>query len=157
MWRIAAAAGITGGSFGEFGAGVGHFIGMMPKNIKGNFLAVELDSISGRILKQLYPETEVIIKDLAKTLVKRDSLDLVIGNVPFDRVGVHDADYVGYNLHNYFIARALDALKPGGLAVVLTSASTMDSKSITARANFASRAPFRLSLIILDHRLSLFY
>ncbi len=140
MWKIAAAAGITGGNFGEFGAGVGHFIGMMPENIEGKFLAVELDSISGRILKQLYPETEVIIRDLAKTLVKRDSLDLVIGNVPFDRVGVHDSDYVGYNLHNYFIARALDALKPGGLAVVLTSASTMDSKSITARANFASRA-----------------
>lgn len=140
MWKIAAAAGITGGNFGEFGAGVGHFIGMMPENIKGSFLAVELDSISGRIMKQLYPETEITIKDLAKTLIKRESLDLVIGNVPFDQAGIYDAEYVGYNLHNYFIARALDALKPGGFAILLTSASTMDSKSITARANFASRA-----------------
>ena len=64
----------------------------------------------------------------------------MIGNVPFDQTCVYDSDYVGYNLHNYFIARALDALKPGGIAVLLTSSSTMDSKSITARANFACRA-----------------
>ncbi len=140
LWKIAAKAGITGGNFGEFGAGVGHFIGMMPESINGNFTAVEIDDISGRIMKRLYPHAKIILNDLAKTLVKRDSLDLVIGNVPFDQAGVYDSDYVGYNLHNYFIARALDALKPGGLAILLTSASTMDSKSVTARANFASRA-----------------
>ena len=140
MWQIAAKAGISDGKFGEFGAGVGHFIGLMPENIKGEFTAVEIDSISGRILQQLYPESKVIINDLAKTYIKKESLDLVIGNVPFDQVGPHDSDYVGYNLHNYCIARALDALKPGGIAILLTSASTMDSKSINARSNFASRA-----------------
>lgn len=140
LWKIAEKAGISGGAFGEFGAGVGHFIGMMPDNIAGHFTAVELDDISGRIMKQLYPNEKIIINDLAKTLIPKNSLDLVIGNVPFNQVGVHDSDYVGYNLHDYFIARALDALKPGGVAVLLTSASTMDSKSITARANFASRA-----------------
>lgn len=140
MWQIARKAGITKGDFGEFGAGVGHFIGMMPPEIDGKFTAIEIDNISGRIMKQLYPNEKIIINDIAKTLVKRDSLNLVIGNVPFDQVGPHDSDYVGYNLHNYCIGRALDALKPGGLAIVLTSASTMDSKSINARSNFASRA-----------------
>ncbi|MFA7463302.1 MAG: hypothetical protein WCY59_09190, partial [Anaerovoracaceae bacterium] len=140
MWKIVMKAGITQGTFGEFGAGVGHFIGLMPETIRGHFTAVEIDDISGRILKQLYPNEKIIINDLVKTPVRRDSLDLVIGNVPFDQVGVYDSDYVGYNLHNYFIARALDALKPGGLAILLTSASTLDSKSTTARANFASRA-----------------
>ena len=140
LWKIAEKAGIAGGEFGEFGAGVGHFIGMMPEQIRGRFTAVEIDDISGRIMRQLYPNARIIIDDLAKTLIKRNSLDLVIGNVPFDQVGPHDSDYVGYNLHNYCIARALDALKPGGLAILLTSASTMDSKSVNAKGNFASRA-----------------
>ena len=140
LWEIVQKAGITGGAFGEFGAGVGHFIGMMPETINGYFIAVELDDISGRIMKQLYPNEKIIVNDLAKTLIPKNSLDLVIGNVPFGQAGVYDSDYVGYNLHNYFIARALDALKPGGMAVLLTSASTMDSKSVNARANFASRA-----------------
>ncbi len=140
MWKIAMKAGITQGTFGEFGASVGHFIGLMPETIRGHFTAVEIDDISGRILKQLYPNEKIIINDLVKTPVRRDSLNLVIGNVPFDQVGIYDSDYVGYNLHNYFIARALDALKPGGLAILMTSASTLDSKSTTARVNFASRA-----------------
>ena len=140
LWKLAEKAGITGGAFGEFGAGVGHFIGLMPENIAGRFTAVEIDDISGRIMKQLYPKEKIIVNDLAKTLIPKNSLDLVIGNVPFDQTGVYDSDYVGYNLHNYFIGRALDALKPGGFAIVLTSASTMDSKSVNARANFASRA-----------------
>ncbi len=146
MWKIAMKAGITQGAFGEFGAGVGHFIGLMPENIAGHFTAVEIDDISGRIMKQLYPNEKIIINDLAKTPVRCDSLDLMIGNIPFDQVGVYDSDYVGYNLHNYFIARALDALKPGGLAILLTSASTMDSKSVTARANFASRTALLAAL-----------
>ncbi|MFA6715847.1 MAG: DEAD/DEAH box helicase family protein, partial [Victivallaceae bacterium] len=140
MWKIAEKTGITQGKFGEFGAGVGHFIGMMPEAFQGHFSAVEIDDISGRIMKQLYPRENIVIKNLQQTFIKRNSLDLVIGNVPFDQVGVHDSDYVGYNLHNYFIARALDALKPGGFAILLTSASTMDSKALNARSNFASRA-----------------
>lgn len=88
---------------------------MMPPEIDGKFTAIEIDNISGRIMKQLYPTEKIIINDIAKTLVKRDSLDLVIGNVPFDQVGPHDSDYVGYNLHNYCIGRALDALKPADL------------------------------------------
>ncbi len=140
MWEIAEKTGITKGEFGEFGAGIGHFIGMMPEAFQGRFTAVEIDDISGRIMQQLYPRENVIINNLQQTFIKRNSLDLVIGNVPFDQVGVHDSDYVGYNLHNYFIGRALDALKPGGFAILLTSASTMDSKSPNARSNFASRA-----------------
>ncbi len=140
LWKLAAKAGISGGEFGEFGAGIGHFIGMMPETISGHFTAVEIDDISGRIMKQLYPNEKIIVKDLARTLIPKNSLDLVIGNVPFDQAGVYDSDYVGYNLHNYFIARALDALKPGGLAIVLTSASTMDSKAVNARSDFSSRA-----------------
>ena len=147
LWKIAEKAGITGGEFGEFGAGVGHFIGMMPEQIRGRFTAVEIDDISGRIMRQLYPNERIIIDDLAKTLIKRNSLDLVIGNVPFDQVGPHDSDYVGYNLHNYCIARALDALKRGGLAILLTSASTLDSKSANARSNFASRAALPLPVM----------
>lgn len=140
MWKIAEKAGITNGEFGEFGVGVGHFLGLMPETVSGHFTAVEIDSISGRITQQLYPHAKVIINDLARTLIRRNSLDLVIGNVPFDQTGVYDSDYVGYNLHNYFIARTLDALKPGGIAILLTSASTMDSKAINARTNFTSRA-----------------
>ncbi len=140
MWQLAVKAGFKGGEIGEFGAGIGHFIGLVPEGVNGHFTAVEIDDISGRIMKVLYLEENIIIKNLQQTLIKRDSLDLVIGNVPFDKVGVHDCNYVGYNLHNYFIARALDALKPGGLAILLTSASTMDSKVLVARANFGSRA-----------------
>ena len=142
MWAVTVQCGFTGGKVGEFGSGIGHFIGLMPEELvdKTDILAVEVDPVSGRIFKMLYPQTTLHIGSLEKVNILNSSLDLVIGNVPYAQAGVYDRKYPNYNLHNYFIARALDALRPGGLAVLLTSASTLDSISLVARENFCSRA-----------------
>ncbi len=142
MWRMVIQCGFSGGTIGEFGAGTGHFIGLLPEVLtdKCKFTAVELDMISARILKMLYPQTALHIGSLEKVSIRNNSLDLVIGNVPYAKQGVYDRLYPNYNLHNYFIARALDALKPGGVAILLTSNSTLDSVSTKARENFFSRA-----------------
>ena len=142
MWAVTIQCGFPGGKVGEFGAGIGHFIGLMPEELvdKTDILTVEVDPVSARILKMLYPQTTLHIGSLEKVNILNSSLDLVIGNVPYAKAGVYDRKYPNYNLHNYFIARALDALCPGGLAVLLTSASTLDSISLAARENFCSRA-----------------
>lgn len=143
MWGLTERLGFQGGKVGEFGAGVGHFLGLIPDSLyeKTKFRAVELDSISGRILKKLYPLADVTIKGLQDTKIKNNSLDMVIGNFPFAKDGPYDRNYPRFSLHNYFFARAVDAVKPGGLVVAVTSTGTLDSSSsLTAREFFSGKA-----------------
>ena len=143
MWGLAERLGFQGGKVGEFGAGVGHFLGLIPDSLyeKTKFRAVELDSISGRILKKLYPLADVTIRGLQDTKVKNNSLDMVIGNFPFAKDGPYDRNYPRFSLHNYFFARAIDAVKPGGLVVAVTSTGTLDSNSsLAAREFFSGKA-----------------
>lgn len=144
MWDVASHLGFKGGKVGEFGAGVGHFLGLIPDKLfnKTAFKAVELDTISGKILQYLYPGADVTIDGLEHVKIANNSLDMVIGNFPFAKEGPYDRNYPKFNLHNYFFARAIDAVKPGGLVVALTSNSTLDSINQDARKYFAERADF---------------
>ena len=129
MWDLVRQElGIKSGKVAELGAGTGNFIGLAPMQSGYKFTAVEVDKISGNIAKTLYPESDIRIASL-ETVKLPEQYDLVIGNVPFGRFAPYDRNYRSYNawnLHNYFISRALDCLKGNGHAVLLTSSSTMD-------------------------------
>lgn len=145
MWKLAEKLGFKGGKVGEFGAGIGHFLGLVPDNLvnKTKFRAVELDSITGRLLKKLYPEADVTVAGLQDTRIPNNSLSLVIGNVPFSEIKIYDKRYPeSFALHNYFIARSIDAVKPGGLVVTISTHGTMDAIGTHARKHFAERADF---------------
>ena len=145
MWNLAEKLGFKGGAVGEFGAGVGHFLGLVPDNLvnKTKFRAVELDSITGRILKKLYPEANVTVAGLETTKIPNGSLSMVIGNVPFDEIKIRDSRYgESFTLHNYFLARSIDAVRPGGLVISITSHGTMDSIDQNARKYFEEKADF---------------
>jgi len=143
MWSLASELGFEGGKVGEFGAGIGHFLGLVPDKLaeKTKFRAVELDSVTGRMLTKLYPQAEVTVAGLEKTKIANNSLSMVIGNFPFAKDGPYDDNYPRFSLHNYFFARAIDAVKPGGLVIALTSNSTMDNAaSMKAREWIAGKA-----------------
>ena len=129
MWDIVRQElGLKSGKVAELGAGTGNFIGLAPFQNAYAFTAVEIDKISGNIAKTLYPKSDIRIASL-ETVKLPEQYDLVIGNVPFGRFAPYDRNYRSYNawnLHNYFISRALDCLKENGHAVLLTSSSTMD-------------------------------
>ena len=129
MWTLARQKfGIKTGKVAELGCGTGNFIGYAPMQKGYQFTGVEIDKISGNIAKRLYPESTIHINSLEKVKLS-NNFDLVIGNVPFGRFAPYDPQFRSYNswnLHNYFIAKALDLLKDGGHLVVLTSSSTMD-------------------------------
>ena len=143
MWRLAEKLGFKGGKAGEFGAGIGHFLGLVPDSVaaKTKFRAVELDSVTGRMLQKLYPQADVTVAGLEDTRIANNSLSLVIGNFPFAKLGPNDKRYPKFSLHNYFFARAIDAVKPGGLVIALTSNSTLDNAiSLGARKWLSERA-----------------
>ena len=122
--------------------GVGNFFGMLPESMEGSRLyGVELDSISGRIAKQLYPKANITVAGF-ETTDRRDFYDLAIGNVPFGQYQVNDKAYnkLGFNIHNYFFAKALDQVRPGGVVAFVTSRYTMDAKDSTVRRYLAQRA-----------------
>ena len=129
MWDIARnELGIREGRVAELGCGTGNFIGHVPASGDYRFFGVEIDRVAGKIAQTLYPEADIRIESLEKVKLPTD-VDLVIGNVPFGRVAPYDRDYSrfgSWNLHDYFIAKALDTLKPDGHAVLLTSSSTLD-------------------------------
>ncbi len=129
MWQIARQdLDIKAGRVAELGCGTGNFIGFAPSRKSYNFTGIEVDKISGNIAKILYPESEIHVESIEKVKLS-NTFDLVIGNVPFGKTAPYDRNFRSYNawnLHNYFIARALDALKPNGYAVLLTSSSSMD-------------------------------
>ena len=134
--------GFRTGNILEPSCGVGNFFGMLPESMAGSRLyGVELDSISGRIAKQLYPKADITVAGF-ETTDRRDFYDLAIGNVPFGQYQVNDKAYnkLGFNIHNYFFAKSLDQVRPGGVVAFVTSRYTMDAKDSTVRRYLAQRA-----------------
>ena len=134
--------GFRSGNILEPSMGVGNFFGMLPDSMADSRLyGVELDSITGRIAKMLYPQADVTVAGF-ETTDRRDFYDLAVGNVPFGQYKVNDKAYnkLGFSIHNYFFAKAIDQVRPGGVVAFVTSRYTMDSKDSTARKHMAERA-----------------
>ena len=134
--------GFQSGNILEPSMGVGNFFGLLPEQMQDSKLyGVELDSITGRIAKQLYPQANITVAGF-ETTDRRDFYDLAIGNVPFGQYQVNDRAYnkLGFSIHNYFFAKALDQVRPGGVIAFVTSRYTMDSKDDRARKYIAERA-----------------
>ena len=134
--------GFKSGNILEPSMGVGNFFGMLPDTMADSRLyGVELDSITGRIAKKLYPQADITVAGF-ETTDRQDFYDLAIGNVPFGQYKVNDKAYnkLGFNIHNYFFAKAIDQVRPGGVIAFVTSRYTMDSKDSTARKHMAECA-----------------
>ena len=134
--------GFQSGNILEPSMGVGNFFGMLPTSMADSRLyGVELDSITGRIAKKLYPQADITVAGF-ETTDRRDFYDLAVGNVPFGQYRVNDKAYnkLGFSIHNYFFAKAIDQVRPGGIVAFVTSRYTMDSKDSTARKHMAERA-----------------
>ena len=134
--------GFRSGNILEPSMGVGNFFGMLPDSMQDSRLyGVELDSITGRIAKKLYPQADITVAGF-ETTDRRDFYDLAVGNVPFGQYKVNDKAYnkLGFSIHNYFFAKAIDQVRPGGVVAFVTSRYTMDSKDSTARKHMAERA-----------------
>ena len=136
--------GFQTGNILEPSMGVGNFFGMLPESMKSSRLyGVELDSITGRIAKQLYPKADITVAGF-ETTDRKDFYDLAVGNVPFGQYQVSDRafDKLGFSIHNYFFAKALEQVRPGGVVAFVTSRYTMDAKDSAARKYIAQRADF---------------
>ena len=134
--------GFHSGNILEPSMGIGNFFGMLPDTMQDSRLyGVELDSITGRIAKKLYPQADITVAGF-ETTDRRDFYDLAVGNVPFGNYKVNDKAYnkLGFSIHNYFFAKAIDQVRPGGVVAFVTSRYTMDSKDSTARKHMAERA-----------------
>ena len=134
--------GFRSGNILEPSMGVGNFFGMLPDSMADSRLyGVELDSITGRIAKMLYPQADITVAGF-ETTDRRDFYDLAVGNVPFGNYKVNDKAYnkLGFSIHNYFFAKAIDQVRPGGVVAFVTSRYTLDSKDSTARKHMAERA-----------------
>ena len=134
--------GFRSGNILEPSMGVGNFFGMLPSSMADSRLyGVELDSITGRIAKKLYPQADITVAGF-ETTDRRDFYDLAVGNVPFGQYKVNDKAYnkLGFSIHNYFFVKAIDQVRPGGIVAFVTSRYTMDSKDSTARKHMAERA-----------------
>ena len=134
--------GFQTGNILEPSMGVGNFFGMLPESMKSSRLyGVELDSITGRIAKHLYPKADITVAGF-ETTDRKDFFDLAVGNVPFGQYQVNDRAYnrLGFSIHNYFFAKALDQVRPGGVVAFVTSRYTMDAKDSAARKYIAQRA-----------------
>ena len=134
--------GFHSGNILEPSMGVGNFFGMLPDSMADSRLyGVELDSITGRIAKKLYPQADITVAGF-ETTDRRDFYDLAVGNVPFGQYKVNDKAYnkLGFSIHNYFFAKTIDQVRPGGIVAFVTSRYTMDSKDSTARKHMAERA-----------------
>ena len=134
--------GFRSGNILEPSLGVGNFFGMLPDSMADSRLyGVELDSITGRIAKMLYPQADITVAGF-ETTDRRDFYDLAVGNVPFGNYKANDKAYnkLGFSIHNYFFAKAIDQVRPGGVVAFVTSRYTMDSKDSTARKHMAERA-----------------
>ena len=136
--------GFQTGNILEPSMGVGNFFGMLPESMKSSRLyGVELDSITGKIAKQLYPKADITVAGF-ETTDRKDFFDLAVGNVPFGQYQVSDRafDKLGFSIHNYFFAKALEQVRPGGVVAFVTSRYTMDAKDSAARKYIAQRADF---------------
>lgn len=134
--------GVVPGNILEPACGTGNFFGLLPESLQQSKLyGVELDDLTGRIARHLYPQAEITISGFEKTS-RRDFYDLVVGNVPFGEYRVADKEYdrLGFPIHDYFLAKSIDQLRPGGIMAVVTSMYTMDKKNPSARQYLAKRA-----------------
>ncbi|MCL2189050.1 MAG: SNF2-related protein [Defluviitaleaceae bacterium] len=134
--------------------GTGNFFSVLPEQLQGTKLhGVELDSITGRIAKQLYQNADVQIMGFETTRFADDSVDVIVGNIPFNNIKLYDRRYTNENffIHDYFIAKSIDLLKPGGIAAVITSKGTMDKIDISAREYFARRADLIGAIRLPNH------
>ena len=134
--------GFRSGNILEPAMGIGNFFGMLPDEMQESRLyGIELDSVSGRIARKLYPDADITISGFEDT-DRRDFYDLAIGNVPFGSYKVRDKpyDHLGFSIHNYFFAKAIDQVRPGGIIAFVTSKYTMDSQSTDVRKYIAQRA-----------------
>lgn len=144
MYDAVLQMGFKTGNILEPSMGVGNFFGLMPEEMRGSKLyGIELDSISGRIAKKLYPNADITVAGF-ETTDRRDFFDLSVGNVPFGNYKVSDKPYdkLGFSIHNYFFAKALDQVRPGGVVAFVTSRYTMDQQTPDVRKYLAQRAEF---------------
>ena len=135
--------GVTNGKVFEPACGTGNFIGLAPQSFdRHNIHGIELDEITGKIARQLYPESNIQITGFENTNFKNDEFDAVITNVPFGAYKVYDREYdkYGFFIHDYFIAKSLDKVRPGGIVAVITSKGTMDKANSSVRKHIADRA-----------------
>ena len=142
IYEAVGSMGFQTGNILEPSMGVGNFFGMLPESMKSSRLyGVELDSITGRIAKQLYPKADITVAGF-ETTDRRDFFDLAIGNVPFGQYQVNDRAYnkLGFSIHDYFFAKTLDQVRPGGVIAFVTSRYTMDKQSPEVRKYIAQRA-----------------
>ena len=133
-----------GGKLLEPSCGVGNFIGMIPEDMQAKVTGIELDSLTGRIAKKLYPEAQIQICGFENSNLKSESFDVAVGNVPFGDIRVYDKKYNKENLliHDYFFFKSLDMVKPGGVVAFITSKGTLDKRNDTARRLLAEKAEF---------------
>ena len=135
--------GFTQGNILEPSCGIGNFLGMLPESMSGSKLyGVELDDLSGRIARQLYQKSSIAVQGYEKTAFPDNFFDVAIGNVPFGQFHVPDKRYdrLNFPIHEYFIAKALDQVRPGGVIAVVTSSYTMDKRTASARKYIAQRS-----------------
>ena len=135
--------GFTQGNILEPSCGIGNFLGMLPESMSGSKLyGVELDDLSGRIARQLYQKSSIAVQGFEKTAFPDNFFDIAIGNVPFGQFHVADKRYdrLNFPIHEYFITKALDQVRPGGVIAVVTSSYTMDKRSASARKYLAQRS-----------------
>ena len=141
IYEAVGSMGFEGGRILEPSMGVGNFFGLLPENMANSQLyGVELDSITGRIAKQLYPEADITVAGF-ETTSRPGFYDLAVGNVPFGQYQVHDPEYgrLGFSIHNYFAAKMLDQVRPGGIVAFVTSRYTLDAKDESVRRYLAER------------------
>ena len=145
VYKTLAGMGFKSGNILEPSMGVGNFIGNLPDEMsKSKFYGVELDSVSGRIGKLLYPESDIQIKGFEETSFSNNFFDAVIGNVPFGEYKVNDREYNKNNflIHDYFFAKSIDKVRNGGVIAFITSSGTMDKKDESVRRYIAARVEF---------------
>ena len=141
IYEAVGGIGFEGGRILEPSMGVGNFFGLLPESMANSRLyGVELDSITGRIAKQLYPEADITVAGF-ETTNRPGFYDLAVGNVPFGQYQVHDPEYdrLGFSIHNYFAAKMLDQVRPGGIVAFVTSRYTLDAKDESVRRYLAER------------------
>ena len=148
MWQAVEDMGFSGGSVFEPGMGIGHFLGMMPPDLaeRSTYRGLEMDHLTADIAKLLYPQSAIVRADFAKRVLPEKAFDLVIGNPPFADVVINsDPKYAAnrFMLHDYFFAKSIDAVRPGGLLAFVTSAGTMNKINPKAQKYLAERAEFQ--------------
>lgn len=146
IYEVVRRMGFKGGRILEPALGIGHFFGLMPQDFvaQSKVTGIELDSLSGRIARKLYPDADIRIAGFEATTLPDNFFELAVGNVPFGDYKIHDLRYTKhkFSIHNYFFAKSLDLVRPGGLVAFVTSRYTMDKKDLDVREYIQDRADF---------------